>query len=136
MRLISVVLGSASVRERESGSAALLAYGYNFFESVTVRRRAETVLKARVYKGGEQYVAAVPASDVQITVPHGQGQSISTRATLHRPLIAPLTTSTVIGELQVDLGGKTLARVALYPAVAVPAGGWWRRMIDTISLWF
>ena len=136
MRLISVVLGSGSVKDREGGSAALLAYGYNFFESVTVRKRGETVLKAQVYKGGEQYVAAVPASDVQITVPHGQGQSITTRVTLHRPLIAPLAANTVIGELQVDLAGKTIARAPLYPAVRVPAGGWWRRMIDTISLWF
>jgi len=136
MRLISVVLGSRSVKDREGGSAALLAYGYNFFESLTVRKRGDTVLKARVYKGEEQYVAAVPASDVQITVPHGQGLSIITRATLRRPLLAPLTATTVIGELQVDLGGKPVARVPLYPAVAVPTGGWWRRMVDTISLWF
>ncbi len=136
MRLVSVVLGSSSVKDRESGSAALLAYGYNFFESVTVRKRGETVLKAPVYKGAEQYVAAVPASDLQVTVPHGQGQSITTRATLRRPLIAPLAASSAIGELQVDLAGKTIARVPLYPAVAVPAGGWWRRMVDTISLWF
>jgi D-alanyl-D-alanine carboxypeptidase (penicillin-binding protein 5/6) len=136
MRLVSVVLGSASVKDRESGSAALLAYGYNFFESVTVRKRGETVLKAQVYKGSEPYVAAVPANDLQVTVPHGQGQSITTRATLHRPLIAPLAANSAIGELQVDLAGKTLARVPLYPAVAVPAGGWWRRMVDTISLWF
>jgi len=134
MRLVSVVLGAKGVRQRESGSAALLAYGFNFFESVTLRKRGETVLRSRVYKGSEQYVAAVPAADVQITVPHGQGLSIATRATLQRPLLAPLTTTTVIGELQVDLGGKTVARVPLYPAVAITAGGWWRSMVDTISL--
>jgi len=136
MRLVSVVLGARGVKERETGSAALLAYGFNFFESVTIRKRGETILKSRVYKGSEQYLAAVPAADVQITVPHGQGLSITTRTTLQRPLMAPLTTATVIGELQVDLGGKTVVRVPLYPAVAITAGGWWRRMIDTISLWF
>jgi serine-type D-Ala-D-Ala carboxypeptidase (penicillin-binding protein 5/6) len=136
MRLVSVVLGSGSVKERENGSAALLAYGFNFFESVTVRKRGETVLRGRVYKGSEQSVAAVPASDVQITVPHGQGLSITTRATLHRPLMAPLAANTVIGELQVEVGGKTVARAPLYPAAAVASGGWWRRMVDSVSLWF
>ncbi len=34
MRLISVVLGSPSVQARESGSAALLNYGFNFYETV------------------------------------------------------------------------------------------------------
>ena len=136
MRLVSVVLGAKGVRERENGSAALLAYGFNFFENVTLRKRGETVLMSRVYKGSEQYFAAVTAADVQISVPHGQGLSITTRTTLQRPLMAPLTTATVIGELQVDLGGKTVMRVPLYPAVAIAVGGWWRRMLDTISLWF
>jgi D-alanyl-D-alanine carboxypeptidase (penicillin-binding protein 5/6) len=136
MRLVSVVLGSASVKERESGSAALLAYGFNFYESVTVRKRGETVLKGRVYKGNEEYVSAVPSADVQVTVPHGQGLSIVTRATLHRPLLAPLAANAVIGELQIELAGKVVARAPLYPAAAVPIGGWWRRMVDAISLWF
>jgi D-alanyl-D-alanine carboxypeptidase (penicillin-binding protein 5/6) len=136
MRLVSVVLGSGSVKDRENGSAALLAYGFNFYETVTVRKRGDTVLKGRVYKGSEEYVAAVPASDVQITVPHGQGLSIVTHATLQRPLLAPLAANKAIGEMQIELGGKKVASVPLYPAAAVPIGGWWRRMVDTISLWF
>ena len=136
MRLVSVVLGSASVKDREAGSAALLAYGFNFFETITVKKRGETVLKPRVYKGAEQYVALVPGADVEITTPRGQGASITTRATATHPLLAPLAANSAVGELQVDVGGKTVAKVPLYPASAVPEGGLWRRLVDTVSLWF
>jgi hypothetical protein len=33
-------------------------------------------------------------------------------------------------------GTETLATVPLHPLQAVAAGGWWRRLIDTIRLWF
>jgi D-alanyl-D-alanine carboxypeptidase (penicillin-binding protein 5/6) len=57
MRLISVVLGARGVVARETGSAALLNYGFSTFETVSVRKAGEAVLKPRVYKGTEQYVA-------------------------------------------------------------------------------
>lgn len=136
MRLVSVVLGAKSVGARESGSAALLTYGYNFYEAVTVKNAGEMVLKPRVYKGTEQYVAVAPVSAVQVMVPRGQGTTVTTRASVRGPLLAPLPAGTAVGELQVDVAGKTVARVPLYPVAAVPEGGLWRRMIDTISLWF
>jgi hypothetical protein len=33
-------------------------------------------------------------------------------------------------------GNQTLATLPLHPLKEVPAGGWWRRLIDTIRLWF
>ncbi|HKC15942.1 MAG TPA: D-alanyl-D-alanine carboxypeptidase family protein [Steroidobacteraceae bacterium] len=136
MRLISVVLGARGVVARETGSAALLNYGFSTFETVSVRKAGETVLKPRVYKGTEPYVALVTHLDVAVTVPRGQGTTVTTRTLLRRPLIAPLPAATAVGELQVAIDGKPVAGAALYPLATVPEGGWWRRMIDTVSLWF
>lgn len=135
MRLVSVVLGAKSVAARESGSAALLSYGYNFYESVVVKQAGEMVLKPRIYKGSEQYIAVAPATTVQVVVPRGQGATVTTRASVRGPLLAPLAAHAAVGELQVDVAGKTVVRVPLYPVAAVAEGGLWRRLIDTISLW-
>ena len=136
MRLIAVVLGAPSITARENGSAALLNYGFSTFETVSIRRAGDTVLKPRVYKGAEQYVALAPNLDVAVTVPRGQGATVTTRTLLRRPLIAPLPAATAVGELQVAIDGRTVARAALYPIATVPEGGWWRRMVDTVILWF
>jgi D-alanyl-D-alanine carboxypeptidase (penicillin-binding protein 5/6) len=136
MRLIAVVLGAPGVAARETGSAALLNYGFSTFETVSVRKAGETVLKPRVYKGTEQFVALATNVDVDVTVPRGQGTTVTTRTQLRRPLIAPLPAATSVGELEVTIDGRTVARAALYPVAAVPEGGWWRRMVDTVSLWF
>jgi serine-type D-Ala-D-Ala carboxypeptidase (penicillin-binding protein 5/6) len=136
MRLVTVVLGASTIKAREEGSAALLAYGFNSYETVTVRQHGATVLTPRVYKGAETSIAIVPSEDVQLTVPRGQGTTIGTRASAKLPLIAPLAPGIAVGELEVSASGKPVAKVPLYPAHAVDAGGLWRRMIDTVSLWF
>jgi D-alanyl-D-alanine carboxypeptidase (penicillin-binding protein 5/6) len=136
MRLISVVLGSPSVQARESGSAALLNYGFNFYETVPVRKAGEMVLKPRVYKGAEQYIAVAPANAIQVTVPRGQAGTVAVRTDVHQPLIAPLAANAPVGQLQVMVAGKVVANVPLYPVAAVAEGGLWRRLVDTIILWF
>ena len=136
MRLISVVLGSASMKAREDASAALLNYGYTFYESMTVRHAGDVVLKPRVYKGASEYVDVVPRHDVSVTIGRGAGGSIHTTAKVDEPLIAPLSATKQIGELTVTDGADVVARVPLFAAQPVGEGSWWTRMTDTIGLWF
>jgi serine-type D-Ala-D-Ala carboxypeptidase (penicillin-binding protein 5/6) len=79
----------------------------------------------------------VPA-DVYALVPRGQGTSLTTTARLdHEPLIAPLAAGERLGELTVtDGAGEVVARAPLVSLAAVPQGGLWTRMVDTIALWF
>jgi serine-type D-Ala-D-Ala carboxypeptidase (penicillin-binding protein 5/6) len=136
MRLISVVMNEPSIHAREDDSAALLTYGFNFFETVSIKKAGEMVLKPRIYKGAEPYVAVGTVGEVQITVPRGQGGEVTTNASVRQPLIAPLDGTAPVGQLQVTAGGKLIAQVPLYVLKPVAAGSWWRRLWDTIMLWF
>jgi D-alanyl-D-alanine carboxypeptidase (penicillin-binding protein 5/6) len=138
MRLISVVMGAASERAREEASAALLNYGYTFFESVRVKTAGSTVLKPRVYKAATEFAAVGVTTDVYALVPRGQGGALTSSARLdHEPLIAPLAAGERLGELTLADGtGEVLARAPLVALAAVPQGGLWMRMVDTVELWF
>jgi D-alanyl-D-alanine carboxypeptidase (penicillin-binding protein 5/6) len=135
-RLIAVVGGSNSFKGREDASAALLNYGFTFYETVSVKKRGEVVLKPRVYKGAEEFVAVAPATDVILTVPRGAGsQGIQTEASVPARLMAPLDAHTAVGQLQVSIAGKPAASVPLYPVKSIPEGGLWSRLSDTVLLW-
>ena len=136
MRLVAVVLNSNSIKGREDASAALVNYGFTFYETVNVKRRGTAVLKPRVYKAAEEFYSVGTATDINIVVPRGQAGSITTTATVQRRLIAPLETSTEVGELQVVVNGKLATSVPLYPIASVPEGGLWSRLSDTVLLWF
>ncbi|HEY4974026.1 MAG TPA: D-alanyl-D-alanine carboxypeptidase family protein [Steroidobacteraceae bacterium] len=136
MRLVAVVLHSGSIKGREDASAALVNYGFTFYETVNVKRRATAVLKPRVFKTADEFYSVGTATDINIVVPRGQAGSITTTASVQPRLIAPLTTTSVVGELQVMVNGKTVTSAPLFPLADVPAGGLWSRLSDTVLLWF
>jgi len=135
MRLISVVLGTQSFKAREDASAALLNYGFTFFETVKAKAATDVVLKPEVYKGEEDRVTLVPAHDIWVTVGRGSAAQLKTTATVKEPVIAPIKAGQALGELTVSDGKEIVARVPLVAQAAVPEGGWWTRTVDGISLW-
>jgi D-alanyl-D-alanine carboxypeptidase (penicillin-binding protein 5/6) len=137
MRLVSVVMGAPNERAREEASAALLNYGYTFFESIRVKAAGTTVLKPRVYKSAGEFAAVGVSADVYALVPRGQSGTVETAARLdHEPLIAPLAAGEKLGSLTVtDGAGTVLASAPLVALAAVPQGGLWTRMVDGIALW-
>ena len=138
MRLMSVVLGAPSVKAREEASAALLGYGYTFYETIRLKNANETVLKPHVYKGASEFAAIGVTHDVYATVARGQAATLQTRAALsHEPLIAPFTAGQELGELTVaDASGEIIERVPLVALTAVPRGGLWARAWDSVALMF
>jgi serine-type D-Ala-D-Ala carboxypeptidase (penicillin-binding protein 5/6) len=136
MRLIAVVLDSPSVKGREDASAALLNYGFTFYETIHVERAGSTLLRPRVYKAAEQYYPIGPAQDVTLVVPRDEAGSIQTAATVDPRLVAPLTTHTAVGQLQIVIGGRPIESVPLYPIANIPQGGLWTRITDDVRLWF
>lgn len=134
MRLVSVVFGTASMKAREDASAALLNYGFTFYETVKVKGRGETVLTPRLYKGAEDHVAIAPRGDVYVTVGRGDAALVKTGATAREPIVAPVAMNQALGELVVSVGADAVARVPLFPVKVVPEGGWWTRMVDGVAL--
>jgi len=135
MRLISVVLGTQSFKAREDASAALLNYGFTFYETVKAKSATDVVLKPEVYKGEEDRVTLVPARDIWVTVGRGSAAQLKTTATVKEPVVAPIKAGQVLGEITVSDGKDVIVKVPLVAQAAVPEGGWWTRMVDGISLW-
>ena len=135
MRLVSVVLGSTSMKGRENASAALLSYGFTFYDTKLVVKGGTVLATTHVWKAAHSPVDVGIKEDLYMTLARGQS-AVNTVVDVMPKLIAPLTENANVGTLRVFSGGKALTTVPLQPLKPVPAGGWWRRLIDTIRLWF
>jgi D-alanyl-D-alanine carboxypeptidase (penicillin-binding protein 5/6) len=135
MRLVSVVMGSKSMKARETASSALLNYGFTFYDTKLVVKGGAVLATAQVWKALNPSVGLGIRDDLYITLPRGDA-GIKTAADVQPRLIAPLALDSAVGSLRVFEGGQTLTTLPLHPLKDVPAGGWWRRLIDTIRLWF
>jgi D-alanyl-D-alanine carboxypeptidase (penicillin-binding protein 5/6) len=135
MRLVSVVMGAASPKAREDASAALLGYGFSFYETRRLYTAGQQVGNATVYKAGDP-VRVVLHANVYGTAVRGALAGATAELRLAPRLVAPLAADQPIGRLRVTLGAAVLADAPAYPAAAVEPGGIYRRLVDTIRLWF
>jgi D-alanyl-D-alanine carboxypeptidase (penicillin-binding protein 5/6) len=136
MRLVSVVMGSTSMKARENASAALLNYGFTFYDTKLVLKGGAVLATARVWKGQSPMVDLGIKDDLYLTLARGEADGVKTAAEVQPRLIAPLAADAAVGSVRVFAAGRTLTTVPLHPLKSVAAGGWWRRLIDTIRLWF
>jgi D-alanyl-D-alanine carboxypeptidase (penicillin-binding protein 5/6) len=136
MRLISVVLGSPSIKGREDASAALLNYGYTFFETVRVHDGGKPLLTPEVFKGKQENVPVGTRAPISVTIARGAADSITKEATVNSPLIGPITAGTAVGQYTVRVGDEVVARVPLVALEKVDEAGFFGRMFDGMKLWF
>jgi len=136
MRLISVVLGSRSMKARENASAALLNYGFSFYDTKLVLKGGAKLDSTPVWKAETSPVDVGVKDDLYITLPRSQSNDIKTAVEVKPRLIAPLGSDTDVGQLRVFTGAGPLATLPLHPLTPVAQGGLWRRMVDTVKLWF
>jgi serine-type D-Ala-D-Ala carboxypeptidase (penicillin-binding protein 5/6) len=136
MRLVSVVMGSTSMKARENASGALLNYGFTFYDTKLAVKGGAVLATARVWKAQNPTVDLGIKDDFYITVPRGEADGIKTATDVPPRLIAPLALDAAVGSVRIFSGNQTLATLPMHPLKGVSAGGWWRRLIDTIRLWF
>jgi D-alanyl-D-alanine carboxypeptidase (penicillin-binding protein 5/6) len=136
MRLVSVVLGSGSMKGREDASTALLNYGFTFYDTKLVVKGGTSLASAHVWKAADPMIDVGIKDDLYLTVPRGEANDIKTAVDLQPKLLAPLGLDSSVGTLRVYTGTQTLTSMPVHPLRADAAGGWWRRLIDTIRLWF
>lgn len=134
-RLISVVLGTAGESARADASLALLTYGFRFFENVPAAQAQAPLVSIRAWKGENKELALGVAQPVIVTVPHGAGARLEIAPKVQEPVFAPIEAGQVLGTLTISLDGKVLREEPLVALAALPQGGWWRRLVDAITLW-
>jgi D-alanyl-D-alanine carboxypeptidase (penicillin-binding protein 5/6) len=136
MRLVSVVLGTDSMRAREDASSALLQYGFNFFETKRLYAAGEPLTSMRVWKGRQDEVGLALQRDLYVTSQRGHVSNVKAEFELPETLIAPLATGTPVGKTRVIVDGTTIATYDLYPATDVPGAAFLGRAWDSLRLLF
>ena len=135
-RLVSVVLGTASDSARAQESLKLLNYGFQFYETVRLYTKGQSVSALRVYKGAESEVKAGFMEDFHISAPIGTASRLKATLESVQPLIAPVEAGNRIGTLKLTLDGKPWGE---YPVVAletVRIANIFGRGLDTLRLMF
>ena len=135
-RLIAVVMGAGSEKERADANQSVLNYGFRFFETHKLYDANKPLAQPVLWKGDADTIALGVADDVLITLPRGRYNDLKASMDVPSRLIAPFTKGQQVGTLKVALDGKNLVERPLISITDAPEGGFWRRFSDGVALWF
>jgi D-alanyl-D-alanine carboxypeptidase (penicillin-binding protein 5/6) len=136
MRIISVVLGTSSTKARADGSQALINYAFRFFETRLLFKAGEEISNARIWKSANEYSGLGVLEDLYITVRRGSYDSLESTLDIPAMVVAPIAAGQPVAELIINLEGEVLLKTPLRALDDNPAGSFWQRTKDTVSLWF
>lgn len=141
MRLVSVVLGTASTGERARASKKLLAFGFDHFANQTLYKPGQQITATKLINGTEAHVGVGVSKTIFLPLPKvNPGQGLKARLVLNGTPAAPVNKGAVIGNINIQRGDTVLVSVPAVTLSAVEEIGFfkrlWRGIVNTVSGWF
>ena len=136
MRLISVVMGTDSTKARKNDTAALLNYGFRFYETKSAFEPMTELAKPRVWKGQQDYVAVGLLNEAVLTLPRGKHDNLVTTVEVNPELVAPLAVGDSVGTVTVSLNDEVVLQEPLVILASIEPSGFFARQWDALLMFF
>ena len=121
LRLIAVVLGAASGKERFDAAKTLLDYGFAHYDSAEVTLPDDAPEELPVQRGTAETAALDYAAPERLLVPKGEGSDLQTKILLPDALQAPVQQGSSVGSWQLLRGETVLQELPICAAQDVQA---------------
>ncbi|KEQ19283.1 D-alanyl-D-alanine carboxypeptidase family protein [Endozoicomonas numazuensis] len=135
-RLVTVILGAKSEKQRAEEAQKLLTYGFRFFENVDVKKGGVTLETVPVWKGKQDKVSVAIDKDLIVTVPRGTSKDLKATLDINPMINAPIEAGQQLGTLKVTINDEVIKEVPLRAQSAVERGGFFKRLWDSVRLFF
>lgn len=122
-RIVFVITGLGSEKERAEEGEAIVNWAFRQFVQKTVAKKGTVLAEAPVWMGDVPKVGLVPAADIQVLIPAVQRDAVAGKVRFDGPLEAPLAEGEEVATLVVSLAGLPEMEVPLVAAQAVGRGG-------------
>jgi D-alanyl-D-alanine carboxypeptidase (penicillin-binding protein 5/6) len=132
-RLIVVINGTKSAKERAEEARKLIDWGFGAFERTTLFAADEVVAKAKVYGGTQRSVGLIGKGPIELLLPRGSRDRLRGRIVYQGPVQAPVQEGQEIGMLSVTIGDDLTKETPLYAANGVGTGTMSQRALDGLE---
>jgi serine-type D-Ala-D-Ala carboxypeptidase (penicillin-binding protein 5/6) len=133
LRLIVVVTGARSDKERAEEARKLLDWGFHAFESRLLFAEGQTVGEAKVFGGNISYVPLVGPGTIRVMMQRNTNERLTARIVYTGPVPAPIHRGQPVGKLKVWRGESLALEVPLQAADDVGTGTMPQRAMDAAT---
>ncbi len=135
-RIISVMSGMSSNKERSEEAEKIMNWAFREFNNYKVFKQFERVLTVPVYMGVEKTVDLVAKEDVVVTLPRNLAKDAKLTANYTKPIKAPIMQGDKLGEVVLSVEGQKDKIIPLYADHKVEKLGFFGRIKGNISYFF
>jgi D-alanyl-D-alanine carboxypeptidase (penicillin-binding protein 5/6) len=127
MRVIAVVFGAPTSKERNAQVTKMLDYAFSQYESHPLYKRNVSLGQAVVSKGDKKRVEAITSEPISLLSKKGESvDEIQQEIVLKKNLRAPLRKGDQVGTLKLVKDGKILMKSPLIAKDDVSTATWWK----------
>tara|TARA_B100000035_G_scaffold303837_1_gene302850 strand:+ start:426 stop:1577 length:1152 start_codon:yes stop_codon:yes gene_type:complete len=135
MRLIAVIAGAKTDKDRFNDTQRLLEYGFRFFSTQEVIKKNNALKDVSVWGGKEKLVSLGSENDIKLTLPRTTFKNITISYDFQNNIRAPIREGQTLGTLIIKDGEKTLYTENLVALGNVEAKGFFGRLWASFVLW-
>lgn len=132
-RLIAVLSGMESKKQRAEEARKILDWGFRAFEKIDLFADGEVLGQASVYGGQKSTVNVVGKGPVEIYLPIGNRDKLSARIVYKGPIMPPVEEGAQVATLKVWIGDELSQEIDLYAGETVEKGGLQRQAVDALK---
>lgn len=134
MRLISVVMGTASEEARMRESQKLLSYGFRYFETQRVYEAGAPLKTEPLWFSEQDEIALGLAEDAHVTIARGHYEDVEAELEVARAIEAPVTAGQAFGKLRLRFYDEIVYEAPLVALQDAPEGGIIDWVTDSVYL--
>ena len=136
-RLVLILNGLKTSRQRSLESERILDWGYRVFSNYKLFKPRQIVTHAKVWMGDKSRVGLVLDKGLVMSLRKNIIDKINIKAVFNEPVPAPISKGDQIGKLLVSVPGKNQLEIPMYASQRVTKLGWFYRIGAAISyiLW-
>ena len=133
LRLIVVVTGVSTAKERADEARKALEWGFRNFEQRTIFAEGQTIGTAKVFGGASGRVALKADGEVKVMLPKSGADRLIARIVYTGPVPAPVAEGTPIGNLKVWRNDSLILTMPLKAAENIGKGNMPQRAFDAVT---
>jgi D-alanyl-D-alanine carboxypeptidase (penicillin-binding protein 5/6) len=127
-RLIGVMTGLNSNKERSDEANKIMSWGFREFDNYTILKKGEEIAKMPVWYGKQDDVAMVVSEDVIRTLKKNKSDDVKIKVIYDKPVKAPIKSGDKLGIIKAKIAGQDDLEVPLVAANNVEKVGLWGRV--------
>ncbi len=132
-RLILVMNGLKSTKERSSEARKLIDWGFRFFKTYTLFKYKEKIGRARIWGGTQSWVGLRAKREIRLMLSPVDRKKIRAVLVYKGPVAAPIKQGDELGKIRFISDENTIAEIPLFATEDVGESTIMNRAIDTLK---